>query len=67
MTNRADQFNQARCDAWTVYNLIAVLHAALPDDSLDALPVRCMLSHIMDLAKDIPDAIEQLEREVDRG
>lgn len=64
MTDLASKFDGAQCDAWTVYNLLHVLFEALPDDATDALPVRCTLSHIMDLAKALTETIEQLERGV---
>jgi hypothetical protein len=67
MTDLASKFNIAQCDAWTVYNLLNVLFEALPDDATDALPVRCTLSHIMDLAKALPNTIERIEREVNHG
>lgn len=67
MTDLAKKFNDAQCDAWAVYNLLEILCAALPEDGFDSLPVRCTVRHIMGLAKTLPETIEQLEREVDRG
>lgn len=67
MADLASKFNAARCDAWTVYNLLNVLFEALPDDEFDALPVRCTVSFIMDLAKALPGTIERIEREASHG
>ncbi|MBB2999675.1 hypothetical protein FHX57_002006 [Paraburkholderia tropica] len=57
------KFSDAQCDAWAVYNLLYVLYEAMPEDGFNALPIKCTVSHIMDLAKKMPDTIELLERE----
>ncbi len=63
----SQKFSAAIFDAWTVYNLLAVLFEAMPDDGFDGLPVKCTVSHIMDLAKKMPDTLGLIEREVRRG
>lgn len=46
--------------AWAIHNILTTLVVALPDDPADcAIPVRCLLLHVLDLTE--PLALELME------
>lgn len=48
-------------DAWTIYNIVKTLHAALPDDPADCeVPTRCLLSHVLGLAEALASTLTEL-------
>lgn len=59
--------NDAQLQAWTVFNLVSVLHAVIDEDLPGDLPVKSVLGHIMHLAQSLPDQIEAIELEARHG
>jgi hypothetical protein len=50
-------------DAWAIFNILKVLHSALPDDSFDAeIPTRCLVAHLVDLSEQLADALSELPK-----
>jgi len=48
-------------DAWTIFNILKVLHAALPDDPAGAeIPTRCLLSHVLCLSETLASTLMEL-------
>ncbi|SAK61495.1 hypothetical protein AWB75_02630 [Caballeronia catudaia] len=47
--------------AWTLHSVAEILHAAMPEDSSDALPLRSVVAHLGELAKELAEAIVSTE------
>jgi len=49
--------------AWTIFNILKTMHAALPDDSSDSeIPTRCLISHLVELSEQLADALAELPK-----
>jgi len=59
--------NDVELQAWTVFHVLSLLHAAIDDDQPEGLPVKFMIGHAMHLAQTLPDRIESLVLEARHG
>lgn len=48
--------------AWAIHSILQTLHAALPDDPQDCdVPMRCLVSHLMDMTEPLATELMSLE------
>ncbi|MBB5501552.1 hypothetical protein [Paraburkholderia sp. MM5384-R2] len=47
--------------AWTICSVAEVLHAAMPDDATESLPVRTIVFHLFELAQALATTLDKME------